>query len=66
MPEHLLSEEFYNKFREIVRLKHLTSETIMFIDPGEEFSEDTNCFVSNNFFIISTDKDFLFLSGESQ
>ncbi len=41
VPEHLLSEEFYNKFREIVRLKHLTSETIMFIDPGEEFSEDT-------------------------
>lgn len=40
LPEHLLEESFKGKFRKIIRLKHLSSETIMFIDPGEEFSED--------------------------
>ena len=30
----------FAKYRKIIKLKHLSSETIMFIDPGEEFSED--------------------------
>lgn len=41
LPEHLVESEYKDKFRKIIRLKHLSSETIMFIDPGEEFSEDT-------------------------
>lgn len=40
LPEHLLDEEFKHLYRRIIKLKHLSSETIMFIDPGEEFSED--------------------------
>lgn len=40
LPEHLLEDSFKNQYRKIIKLKHLSSETIMFIDPGEEFSED--------------------------
>ncbi len=40
LPEHLLEPEFKQQYRKIIKLKHLSSETIMFIDPGEEFSED--------------------------
>lgn len=40
LPDHLLEESFKAQYRKIIKLKHLSSETIMFIDPGEEFSED--------------------------
>lgn len=40
LPEHLLEDGFKTQYRKIIKLKHLSSETIMFIDPGEEFSED--------------------------
>jgi len=40
LPEHLLEDGFKAQYRKIIKLKHLSSETIMFIDPGEEFSED--------------------------
>lgn len=40
LPEHLIDTEFKQKYRRIIKLRHLSSETIMFIDPGEEFSED--------------------------
>ena len=40
LPEHILEEEFKTQYRQIIKMKHLSSETIMFVDPGEEFSED--------------------------
>lgn len=40
LPDHLLEDCFKAQYRKIIKLKHLSSETIMFIDPGEEFSED--------------------------
>lgn len=40
LPEHLLEEKFKTQYRKIIKMKHLSSETIMFVDPGEEFSED--------------------------
>ena len=40
LPDHLLEDNFKAQYRKIIKLKHLSSETIMFIDPGEEFSED--------------------------
>ena len=40
LPEHILEEEFKTQYRKIIKMKHLSSETIMFVDPGEEFSED--------------------------
>lgn len=40
LPDHLLEDSFKAQYRKIIKLKHLSSETIMFIDPGEEFSED--------------------------
>lgn len=40
LPDHLLEDKFKAQYRKIIKLKHLSSETIMFIDPGEEFSED--------------------------
>lgn len=39
-PDYLIPSSYKNNFRKILPLKHLSSETIMFIDPGEEFSED--------------------------
>ena len=40
LPEHILEEEFKTQYRQIIKMKQLSSETIMFVDPGEEFSED--------------------------
>lgn len=40
LPEHILEEKFKTQYRQIIKMKHLSSETIMFVDPGEEFSED--------------------------
>lgn len=40
LPEHLLPIEFKGLYRKIVKMQHLSSETILFVDPGEEFSED--------------------------
>ena len=40
LPDHLLPTEFKGLFRTIVKMQHLSSETILFVDPGEEFSED--------------------------
>ncbi|MBD5145457.1 MAG: hypothetical protein HDT21_06035 [Ruminococcus sp.] len=40
LPDHLLEDDFKAQYRKIIKLKQLSSETIMFIDPGEEFSED--------------------------
>ena len=42
LPDHLLEDCFKAQYRKIIKLKHLSSETIMFIDPGEEFSEDVS------------------------
>lgn len=39
-PGHLLPAEFQGLYRKIVKMQHLSSETILFVDPGEEFSED--------------------------
>lgn len=40
LPDHLLLTEFKGLYRKIVKMQHLSSETILFVDPGEEFSED--------------------------
>lgn len=40
LPDHLLPTDFKNQYRKIVKMQHLSSETILFVDPGEEFSED--------------------------
>lgn len=40
LPEHLLQPEFKGLYRKIIKMQHLSSETILFVDPGEEFSED--------------------------
>lgn len=40
LPDHLLEPQYKNLFRRIIKMKHLSSETILFVDPGEEFSED--------------------------
>lgn len=40
LPDHLLPLEFQGLYRKIEKMKHLSSETILFLDPGEEFSED--------------------------
>lgn len=33
-------DEFANEYSHLVFLKHLSSESILFVDPGEKFSED--------------------------
>lgn len=40
IPEHLISSQFSNLYRSIVKMQYLSSESILFVDPGEEFSED--------------------------
>lgn len=40
LPEHLLPKEYQGLYRKIAKMQHLSSETILFVDPGEEFSED--------------------------
>ena len=40
IPESMLSEKFKNCFRRIIKLEQLSKTTILFIDPGEIFSED--------------------------
>ena len=39
-PEDLLPEEFKTKYHKSFKLQHLSREAILFIDPGEKFSED--------------------------
>lgn len=50
LPEHLLEDGFKAQYRKIIKLKHLSSETIMFIDPGEEFSEDVTLKLSKGIY----------------
>ncbi len=50
LPNHLLESGFKNQYRKIIKLKHLSSETIMFIDPGEEFSEDVTLKLSKGIY----------------
>jgi len=40
LPEHLLPTEYKGLYRKIIKMQHLSSETILFVDPSEEFSED--------------------------
>lgn len=40
LPQDLLSNEFRNTFHTCYLLKHISSESVNFIDPGESFSED--------------------------
>lgn len=40
LPDYLLDNSFKTQYRKIIKMRHLSSETIMFVDPGEEFSED--------------------------
>lgn len=40
IPPNLLSEEFKDTFHACYQLKHISSESVNFIDPGESFSED--------------------------
>ena len=47
LPEHLLPKEFQGLYRKIVKMQHLSSETILFVDPGEEFSEDITIKLNN-------------------
>lgn len=50
LPNHLLEECFKTQYRKIIKLRHLSSETIMFIDPGEEFSEDVTLKLSKGIY----------------
>lgn len=50
LPDHLLEDNFKAQYRKIIKLKHLSSETIMFIDPGEEFSEDVTLKLSKGIY----------------
>lgn len=47
LPDHLLPKEFQGLYRKIVKMQHLSSETILFVDPGEEFSEDITIKLNN-------------------
>lgn len=40
IPESMLPEKFKLSFRKIIKLEQLSKTTILFIDPGEIFSED--------------------------
>lgn len=40
LPSNLLSSEFQNTYHACYQLKHISSELVNFIDPGESFSED--------------------------
>lgn len=40
VPPELIEDRFKKLFRQVVKLKHLSSETILYVDPDEEFSED--------------------------
>ena len=40
LPPNLLTSEFQNTFHACYQLKHISSESVNFIDPGESFSED--------------------------
>ena len=39
-PDILLTDEFKNQYHKAFKLKHLSTESILYIDPGESFSED--------------------------
>lgn len=40
LPPNLLTSEFQNTYHVCYQLKHISSESVNFIDPGESFSED--------------------------
>lgn len=40
LPSNLLTSEFHNTYHACYLLKHISSESVNFIDPGESFSED--------------------------
>ena len=40
LPPNLLTREFQNTYHACYQLKHISSESVNFIDPGESFSED--------------------------
>ena len=40
IPDSMLQEQFKHCFRKIIKLEQLSKTTILFIDPGETFSED--------------------------
>ncbi len=40
IPPNLLSSDFQDSFHACYQLKHISSESVNFIDPGESFSED--------------------------
>ena len=40
LPEKLLTKEFQETYHACYQLKHISSESVNFIDPGESFSED--------------------------
>lgn len=52
-PDYLVPLSYKDKFRQILPLKHLSSETIMFIDPGEEFSEDVVLKLKNGVYRVT-------------
>ncbi len=39
-PDSLRTDEFKNQYHKVFKLKHLSTESILYIDPGESFSED--------------------------
>jgi hypothetical protein len=39
-PVDILPDEFRDKFHKSINLKHLSTDSVKFIDPGESFSED--------------------------
>lgn len=40
LPQKLLTKEFQDTYHACYQLKHISSESVNFIDPGESFSED--------------------------
>jgi hypothetical protein len=39
-PTDLVEDDFKDIYNKLIKLKHLSTESILFIDPGESFSED--------------------------
>ena len=47
-PIDILPDNFRNKYHKMVNLKHLSTESVKFIDPGERFSEDATLRTPHN------------------
>lgn len=53
IPLCYIEREFHNKYRKVIPLKHLSKETIMYIDPGEEMSEDVTVKLNKGYYQVS-------------